>query len=502
VIRRRAFAFLVAGVSMLFAAAPAPAPTTKPDLPSCALGRVPTELRTVLPRAVAREQRRFAASLRGVSPAARERASRTFATGAAAYLYGLPTVVLRITVQRYPVNELLSVAELATPRLRSVVAPNHDTLYTVSQLDLSGGPLVIDAPATGGRYSILQLLDAYTNVVDYVGSGSERDSPATVALVPPGWQGTPPAGVRVVRSPTKLIWLLGRTLIDGPADLAGATQVLGAYNLTPLDDWLSGVRKPGRVLEAFPNRQNDTEVPGGLGFYDALGEALAADPPPARDTCALRSFARAGIGAGRTPSSAAKALDARALRAAVRAGIRVLEETLVASRRASRRTNNGWSISAADTGRFGTDYAHRAQVAAVGLASNTRSEAIYPTTDTDRDGRRLTGKHDYVVSFPAGGLPPVRAFWSLTLYGGDLFLVPNQIDRYSVGDRTEGLRYGRGRSLEIYVQHDPPPAPRRAHWLPAPAGRFSLYLRLYEPKRAAVRGDWSPPTVTRITSAR
>jgi hypothetical protein len=490
----RAIRLLVAFPLALATALPASAHAAAPSVSRCALGQLAPELRSQLPRQLGTAERRFAASVRQRD---REHAGRAFSTGAAAYLYGLPPVLLRQTVQRFPRNTLVGIARLATPESKTVVAPNHDTLYSISRLDLSDGPLVIDAPATQGRYSVLQLLDGYTNAFAYVGSGAERQRDATVMLVPPGWQGTLPAGVRTVRSPTKLIWLLGRTLADDAADIVEAGQLMGAYAVTPLAAWLSGQRIRATVLSAFPASRSTVELPGGVSFFDALGDALAADPAPSRDDCALRALARVGIGAGRKPSATADALTRKALSAGVRAADRLIDISVKTLRRSSQRQYNGWGVSAPNTGRFGTDYSYRAVIARIALASNTPREAVYPTTDTDSRGRRLNGRHRYVVSFRAGALPPVRAFWSLTLYDRELFLYDNPVDRYSVGDRTDGLLYGPGRSLKLYVQHDPPSGARRANWLPAPAGPFYLYLRLYEPKRAAASGKWKPPTVSR-----
>jgi hypothetical protein len=378
-----------------------------------------------------------------------------------------------------------------------VVAPNHDTLYSVSQVDLSSGPMMIDAPATAGRYSVLQLLDAYTNVAGYVGSGSERDHAATVAVVPPGWQGSLPAGVRVIHSPTKLLWLLGRTLIDDAADLPAAKAVMAGYKLTPLAAWLAGTRKSELVLDAFPANRPHPVLPTGLAFFDAVGADLAADPPPSSDRCATAVFASAGIGAGKAPSTSTDALAKRALVAAAADGAKLVGKASTAMQQADRHTHNGWAFGSSDIGRFGTDYAMRALVAKIGLGANVPSEALYPNTAWDNHARQLSGTHDYVVTFRAGQLPPVRAFWSLTMYGADRFLVPNSIDRYTIGDRTTGLRYGRGHSLTIYISHDPPRKALRSNWLPAPAGHFQMSLRLYEPKPAAFDGRWRPPTVTR-----
>jgi hypothetical protein len=478
-------------IALALLGGPAPAGAAA-GLERCALGQVAPALRTLVPTAIDRERRAYEARLR---PAERAAGGRAFTTALAAYVYGMPAVLLRRTVDRYPRNALLGIGELATPALRSVVAPNHDTLYSVSKLDLTAGPLVVDAPATGGRYSVLQLLDAYSNAFAYVGSGAERDADRTVLIVPPGWRGTPPAGARVVRSPTNLVWLLGRTLIDGAADAPAATALMARYALTPLDAWTGGERARMQVLPQFPRNQNEIVLPRGTAFFDALGERLAADPPPARDACALRAFAAAGIGPGRQPSRSATAAQRRAMAAAVPAGERVVRRALFATRDDSRRRHNRWSYVTGNIGRFGTDYVRRAVVASAAFAANVPSEAVYPNTDIDADGRPLTGRRRYVVTFPPGGLPPVRSFWSMTLYGGDLFLVPNPLRRYAVGDRTPGLRREPDGSLRIYLQHDPPPARLRSNWLPTPKGAFLLYLRLYEPKAAAARARWTPPTV-------
>ena len=235
--------------------------------------------------------------------------------------------------------------------------------------------------------------------------------------MPPGWQGTLPDGVRRLDTPTTLVWLLGRTLIDGQSDLPAARQVLFGYAITPLAQWVAGAR-----------------------LVTAASTAVGRD---------------------------------------------------------SQRRHNGWSMLAGDTGRFGADYASRAVTAAVGLAANTADQAVYPNTDTDSDGRLLDGRHDYELTFAPGRLPPVKAFWSLTLYGADRHFAPNPLNRFALGDRTKGLRYGRGRSLRLFVSHRPPTGRDRANWLPAPRGRFLLYLRLYEPKPAATDGRWLPPSVVR-----
>ncbi len=241
------------------------------------------------------------------------------------------------------------------------------------------------------------------------------------------------------------------------------------------------------MLGGFPTVPK-VVMPKGLAFFAALGEILRSDPPPARDACALRAFARAGIGPGATPTSPV-------LAAAAKAGARIVAG---AERRANRfgaARNNGWTLPGPYVGAYGRNYLGRAVIATAALGANTRPETIYPLAVADVKGRPLTGARRYRVRFPKGQLPPADAFWSLTMYGQDRYLVPNAIDRYAIGDRTEGLRRGRDGSLTIYVQHGRPRGAAAANWLPAPAGRFRLALRIYEPRRSALTGRWTPPPV-------
>lgn len=171
-----------------------------------------------------------------------------------------------------------------------------------------------------------------------------------------------------------------------------------------------------------------------------------------------------------------------------------------AEQRANRygaKRNNGWLLPGPYIGAYGRNYLGRAVIATAALGANTRPETVYPLAVDDVDGRKLSGRHRYRIRFPRGELPPANAFWSLTLYGKDRYLVDNPIDRYAIGDRTQGLRRGKDGSLTIYVQHARPKGGKAANWLPAPAGRFRLALRVYEPRRSALNGRWLPPPVER-----
>ena len=223
-------------------------------LKRCALGDVPRYLSKELTSEISSEQQQFMDSLRGVGKTGRKQAGRDFAIGVAAYIYGMPTVLLRDTVGKYPPNQLIGLGRLATPDSQAVVAPNHDTLYAVARADLADGPVVIDAPATGGRYSVLQIMDASTNSTAYVGSRHDRDTAGVTLLTPPGWDGDVPPGARVVESPTNIAWVLGRTLVDdAETERVEAQDLMKEYALTPLTGWLLGMRRHEVVVDKAPD---------------------------------------------------------------------------------------------------------------------------------------------------------------------------------------------------------------------------------------------------------
>jgi hypothetical protein len=266
----------------------------------------------------------------------------------AAYVYGLPLVAVHQTVQRFPENQVVSIGTLVDPAVRTIVFPNVDTTYTVGRLNLAAGPLVLDVPDTGGRYYVIQLLDAYSNTFAYVGRRTTGTRPGSYALVPPGYAAPLPASVRRIESPTNLVWLLGRTLVKNDADLPAATQVMSGYRVTGLADWAAGARRQPVVLPSFPPSP-PLAIPTGRAFYDALAVALAESPPPQGDACALRAYATAGIGPGRAPGPEADA----ALSAAARAGNRIVRGAEALANRISRGATTAGSSRAATSATTG-----------------------------------------------------------------------------------------------------------------------------------------------------
>jgi hypothetical protein len=447
----------------------------------CALGTSAADLKGFFAAQLAKAERRVP-----------KRQRPAFAAGVAAYVYGVGPVSIGQTVLRFPENQLVSIAALTDPATRTVVLPNHDTTYTVGRLQLAGGPRVIDVPDTAGRYYVIQLLDAYSNTFAYVGRRTTGTRPGSYAVVPPGYKGTLPAGVKRIQSPTNLVWVLGRTLVNDEADMPAVVELMRGYRITALDAWTAGQRQNPLLLGAFPATP-PVVLPTGLDYYARLGEILASDPPPKRDACAVRAFAKAGIGPDRKPTG-------RPLIAAFRAGKRIVGEAEQRANRFGAKRYNGWLYPGPYIGAYGRNYLGRAVIATSALGANTRPETVYPLAVDDVSGRPLTGRQRYTIRFPRGEQPPAGAFWSVTAYGKDRYLVPNPIDRYAIGDRTKGMRRGRDGSLTIYVQHRRPSGAAAANWLPVPRGGFRLAMRIYEPRRSVLSGRWKPPPVRRLHS--
>jgi hypothetical protein len=514
----RPLLLLVVGLLAVLVQPVAPASSAaRPDLlPGCVYGMASSGLRGLETR-VQRDAWAYADRLTGVTARERLRLARTYAAAEAAYVYGLPLVKVHDTVRKFRFrNTIVSVAALTDPETKAVVSPNVDTAYTVGWLSLTQGPLVIDVPNTRGRFYTIQFMDGYSNSFAYLGSGSTGTRAGSYVLVPPGWNGEVPDGVRIVRSPTRTVWLLGRTVVDDAADMERVKPLLQKYVATPLALWENGVRGRSIVLDRQPN-QPPSETPTGTDFIATLNQELTIDPPPRRQRCVLRALAPAGVEVPDDSPAAVQAADAANAVANPRGSVLSTPENdaIIAGTRDARRLvanasarfadvssagNRGWSVmTQAWIGDFGTHYLGRAVIATDLLAANVRRIAVYPTSYEDSRGRPLTGRHRYTITFPRGGLPPVRAFWSMTMYQRDNFLYANEIDRYAVGDRERGLRRNADGSLTIYVQHRRPTgAKARANWLPAPAGAFHLIMRLYLPKPSVFSGDYRiPPFVRR-----
>jgi hypothetical protein len=427
------------------------------------------------------------------------------------YAYFYPLVTMEMTrrqltnspagqaVGHGPMNTFVHVRQFPTADFREVVRPNFDTLYSSSWLDLSDGPVIVSAPETDGRYYLLPMLDMWTDVFAAPGWRTSGTGPAAWGVVPPGWTGALPEGVSVIHAPTPTVWVIGRTQTNGPADYEAVNQVQDGFAVTPLSNWGKPAQSVTTTID--PTVDMHTEP---LHQVNALAAAeyfrLAADlmkscPPHLTDWSILARLRHLGLVAGESfdPASlsdeVAKALDGVPAEA---------QQHMAALLPTMARVANGWSMNTDTMGVYGNYYLKRAIVAMAGLGANSVEDAVYPLQLTDADGNAADGANRYVLRFDGGRLPPVDAFWSVTMYDQEGFQIANPIDRFAIGDR-DALRPGQDGSLDLLVQHASPGPDKESNWLPAPTGPFSLCLRLYAPRPEALDGRWNPPPLRHLT---
>ncbi|HEV8065008.1 MAG TPA: DUF1254 domain-containing protein [Acidimicrobiales bacterium] len=412
-----------------------------------------------------------------------------------AYVWGYPLVVMSDTRTRLAclvgVNRLLNGKHLSGPSSTAVVAPNNDTLYSTAFLDLRAAPVVLTVPAVSGRYVNFQLLDMYTNTFADLGVLTDGGKGGRYAIVGPGWKGTIPPGVRRIDAPTPDVWLLGRTAVNGPGDLADAVAVQRGYALSVLRRHGGGTTGGKSTLDCGAGAAApDTSS---ISFFDQMSADMAADPALPQDGAVVRAMAAAGIAAGERPTSV------RSRTASYRLALRIGAQLILEGTSDLGGTASGGWTSPALAGTFGTEYVARAVIAEFGLGEQVLSQAVYLSATADSSGQRLSGAHGYELVFAKGHLPPFGpdGFWSVTMYNSRNFLVANAIGRYSIGNRTPGLVYGPDGSLTIVMSSSRPKTPG-ANWLPCPAGTFRLSMRIYAPAAAASDGRWLPPPIERL----
>lgn len=448
----------------------------------------------------------------GIGPIQAEEQAReqtALEAGIQAYIYGYPLVTMAVTRQimtnvivpretRAPMGQFAHLRTYPDATFKTVVAPNADTLYSSAWLDVSAQPYILHLPDTAGRYYLMPMLDAWTNVFAVPGTRTTGTAPATFAITGPTWQGELPAGVQLLRSPTNMVWIIGRTYSTGtPGDYAAAHAIQDRYSLIPL----SAV---GRLYTPPPGMVNpniDMKTPtrdqvdqlDAATFFAALADLMKDNPPDPADTPMLATLASIGIQAGQD-------FDMNRLDPAVARGLEQAPQAALAAINAhgedADMTANGWMIPLR-TGNYGTDYLQRAYIAAYGLGANRPQDAVYPVARVDARGRPLRGDNRYVLRFDRSQgtqLPPVNGFWSLTMYDTELFFVENPLHRHVLSPRAP-LTYNPDGSLELYIQHEPPEQDKQPNWLPAPPGEFVLMLRLYWPKDSVLQGAWILPAI-------
>lgn len=432
---------------------------------------------------------------------------------AEAYLYAMPLVLMDVTREetfKHPAavnaepNRFYTIPILADARFRTVIRPNVDTLYSTAWLSLGKEPMVLTIPENDGRYHVIQFMDAWTNVFAAPGIRTIGNKPRTFLIAGPDYSGPTPEGMERIDAPTDMVWVLGRIHARGDDDLYPAQVFQRRIDLRPLsrvgdETFLPAMPDPsgrdGKRTEPLEIvRKMDAKT-----FYARFAKLIEKNPPAKADEPFIRTtLAPLGL----APSNI-RAWDARSSgeQSALQRGMDSVWEVLTARADVERsRTPTGWAgFEAVDKiGSYGTDYKIRAGVAAFGLGANLPEDAVYLNASVDGKGQPLVGGKRYRIRFAPGQFPPVKGFWSITLYDREGYLIANPDNRYAIR-QFDKLKLGADGSLEILIQPDDPGEALRSNWLPSPRdGQLALSLRAYWPEKAMLERQWMPPAVEPI----
>ena len=426
-----------------------------------------------------------------------------------AYIYGYPLITMDLTRQvmtnvaepqnrKSPMGQFMNARTYPDASFKEVTAPNADTLYSIAWLDLAKEPYILHVPEENGRYYLMPMLSGWTDVFASPGTRTTGTAPANFAITGPSWKGTLPEGVKELKSPTSMVWLIGRTYCTGaPDDYTAVHEIQDQYSLVPLSSYGKPYTPPKGMVN--PNIDMKTPVRSQVNHMDAatyfkrLAALLVDNPPSILDAAMVEKLARLGIVAGKDVDfTKLDPIIASSLKLAPKIAL----EEIMSLQDAQDDNVNGWHVPL-NTGLYGTNYLTRAYVTAIGLGANRPQDAIYPYTSRDSDGKHLNGKNRYVLHFEKDQLPPVKGFWSLTMYNDQYFFVENPLNRYTVSPRNQ-LKINADGSIDLYIQHDSPGKDLESNWLPAPEHAFILMFRLYWPNESILNGTWKPPAVQKV----
>ncbi len=427
-----------------------------------------------------------------------------------AYIYGFPLVIIDMTRKqmtnvdsagqvRAPMGQFVRMRTFPTAEYRDVPGANTDTLYTNVWLDISKEPWIFSIPDMGDRYYMMPMLDGWTNVFKSPGTRTTGNKPQNYAITGPGWFGTLPQGVTEIKSPTGLVWILGRIYCTGtPEDYAKVHALQDKFSVTPLSNYGKPYTPSSGQVDAnldmtTPTRQQ-VEALSTEEFFNYLAKLMKTNPPSAQDAPLVARMAKIGLVPGEGfDARKLDALDKETIKAVPRLALLRMAELLK-----KQQPINGWLIFGSNVGDWGTDYLLRGTTAMLGPGWNLPADAVYPITQKDANGNDYNGaNHKYVLHFDKGQFPPVKGFWSLTVYDEDNFLAANPMNRYSLNQRDKFVSNPDG-SVDLYLRPDSPGKEKEANWLPTPKAKFGVMLRLYWPREtppSIIDGTWKPPAI-------
>jgi hypothetical protein len=456
----------------------------------------------------------FVQALSPIVPASAQNASEQEASDIAkdAYVYAYPLLLMDVfmrqgtnyaeptgIVTQAPYNQFSHARAFPPVDFKAVVRANVDTLYSSANLDLGPEPIVLSVPATD-RYFMLPLLSLWTDIFAVPGTRTTgRNTAREFLLVGPNWRGEAPSGVEIIRSPTRLVGIGGRTQTNGVTDYDSVHKIQAGYKLTPLSQWGKANYAPpkGRVDPAVDMKTPppvQVEKMDAAAYFGRLAELLKENPPGPFDYPMIHRLERVGFKAGqRFDLTAAPPQGKQAFE---RGFVDGKAAVMKAAKEAGGEGGKGW-IYTTRSGVYGVDYLYRAAIALCCLGENLPQDAVYPSLSTDGDGRPLDGNSRYILHFDKGKLPPVDAFWSVTAYDTEGYFIPNALNRMALGDRDKLATNADG-SLDLYIQANTPGGEKEANWLPVDKKPFTLLMRLYSPKSEFLADAWAIPSVQKM----
>jgi len=439
--------------------------------------------------------------------------AQTKAIAEEGFIYGIPIVMNYAVMYEYavdrtsgqfkaPFNEIKNEPRVYTYKDTAIVTPNSDTPYSFLWMDLRAEPMVLSVPAVEkGRYYSVQIEDGNTFNFGYIGSRATGNEAGKYMVAGPDWKGDTPPGInKVFRSTTQFALAGYRTQLINPADMPNVLKVQAGYKVQPLSAYLKQPAPPAAPAINFPKIDKEMIK---TNFFEYLDFALQFAPAGPEEQAIRTKLASIGVGAG-------KKFDFKDLspehKAEVALGMKDGEAKIKQYLTTGLKRINGWTVASAfgDRAFFHGDWLLRAAGAVAGIYGNDAVEAVYPVTKILANGEELDGsKHNYTLTFPAGQLPPVNSFWSVTMYDGkSQLLIKNPINRYLINSpMLPGMKKNEDGSLTLYIQKDSPGKAKEANWLPAPNDTIYLVMRLYWPKETppsilpAGEGTWQPPAI-------
>ncbi len=473
--------------------------------------------RNNIQRALATSLACAALGLGGQRLQAEETIFEALPAGVDAYVYGYPLVTMEMTRRvmtnvkepsgtRAPMGQFVRMRQYPDAAFRDVTAPNADTLYTSAFIDVAKEPWVLSLPDANDRYYLFPMLDGWTDVFQVPGKRTTGTKAQTYAITGPGWKGKLPAGVKEYKSPTAMVWLLGRIYCTGtPADYAAVHKLQDEISLVPLSSYGKPYSPPaGTVDPSIDMKKAVRDQVDALSvddYFTLLAKLMVDNPPNPADKKMVEKMAKLGIVPGKPFDRAklgplAKDEFSKVPKIANDKIMRWMKEGILAG---DLKLEHGWLFTT-KTGEYGVNYIQRALITAIGLGANRPQDAVYPTSEGPDILASYNGSKKYVMHFPKGELPPADGFWSLTIYDKDYFFVANPLNRYSISAR-QNLKANADGSTDLYIQNESPGADKESNWLPAPKDKFILMMRLYWPKTtkpSIIDGSWKIPEVKSV----